>query len=212
MARPLITLVATLLIIGAGPVFADSSTDLGVTGVITPGACKPALSQGGVADYGKIAARDLQENQPTPLPTTTLRLSVSCEAATLFALNGVDNRSGSSIDVDRSSYGLGFINESEKVGSFLVVLTNYLADTLPVTKLGSRDNGASWIEHSEDAIWIPGWLAAFGNNASGDWAPIPIRDLSSDVRIHPYIAAAQSLTLIEEQPIDGSATLEVRYL
>ena len=47
MARPLITLAATLLIIGAGPVFADSSTDLGVTGVITPGACTPALSQGG---------------------------------------------------------------------------------------------------------------------------------------------------------------------
>ncbi|QOQ73513.1 DUF1120 domain-containing protein [Pseudomonas poae] len=212
MARPLITLAATLIIMGAGSVFAASSTDLAVTGLITPSACVPTLSQGGVADYGKIAARDLQISQPTPLPATTLQLNVNCSAATLFALNGVDNRPGSSIDVDSSSYGLGFINGTEKVGSFLVVLNNYLADSQPVTKLVSRNNGASWIENSEDAIWIPGWFTAFGSNSGGDWAPVAITTLTSDVRINPIIAASETLTLTEEQPIDGSATLEVRYL
>lgn len=212
MARPLSTLAATLMIMGAGSVFAASSTDLAVTGLITPSACVPTLSQGGVADYGKIAARDLRVDQATPLPTTTLQLSVNCATATLFALNGVDNRAGSSSSPNDFSFGLGFINETEKLGGFLMVLTNYLADNLPVSKLASRDNGATWEENSEEAVWIRGRLTAFGNNAGGNWAPIAIKALNSDLRIHPHIAASQDLTLTEEQPIDGSATLEVRYL
>ncbi|MBD8090247.1 DUF1120 domain-containing protein [Pseudomonas fluorescens] len=212
MKAPVSLLSSALLLAMLSPAFAASSVDLSVKGLITPSACTPTLSQGGVADYGKLAARDLQENQPTPLPSTTLQLNVSCEAATLFAFNGVDNRPGSSTSIDGSAYGLGFINDTQRLGSFMIILTNYLADSLPVTKLVSRNNGASWMENSEDAIWLPGWLAAFGNNSSGTWAPIAITTLNSDLRIHPYIAPSSDLTLTQEQLIDGSATLELRYL
>lgn len=193
-------------------VFAASSVDLTVKGLITPSACTPILAQGGVADYGKIAARDLQENQATPLPATTLPFNLNCEAATLFALNGVDNRAGSASSPNDYSYGLGLINETERVGDFVMIITSYLADNLPVSKLASRDNGATWSENSEDAIWMRGRLAAFGNNASGTWAPIAIRTLTSNLVVHPTIAASSGLTLTQEQPIDGSATLEVLYL
>lgn len=193
-------------------VFAASSVDLTVKGLITPSACTPILAQGGVADYGKIAARDLQENQATPLPATTLPFNLNCEAATLFALNGVDNRAGSASSPGDYSYGLGLINETERVGDFVMIITSYLADNLPVSKLASRDNGATWSENSEDAIWMRGRLAAFGNNASGTWAPIAIRTLTSNLVVHPTIAASSGLTLTQEQPIDGSATLEVLYL
>lgn len=212
MIRPFTTLATALLMTGASPVFAASSIDLTVKGLITPSACTPRLSPSGVVDYGKIAAKDLRENESTPLPVTTLQLNVNCEAATLFALNGVDNRPGSSTSVDGSSYGMGFINGTERVGNFLLRFKNYLADTKPVTKLVSRNNGVSWMENSEDAIWIPGWFTAFGNNSGGDWAPIAITELNSDLMLHPYIAPSSGLTLTEEQPIDGSATLEVRYL
>ncbi|MBU5201631.1 hypothetical protein KQH96_14895, partial [Vibrio cholerae] len=79
-------------------------------------------------------------------------------------------------------------------------------------KLASRDNGVTWIENSEDAIWMRGNLAAFGNNSSGGWAPIAIKTLNSNLVVHPFIAASSGLTLTQEQPIDGSATLEVVYL
>lgn len=212
MASRLTKLAATLLLICTGPVFAASSVDLTVKGLITPSACTPTLAQGGVADYGKIAAKDLQENQATPLPATTLPLNLNCEAATLFALNGVDNRAGSASSPNDYSYGLGLINETERVGDFVIILTSYLADNLPVSKLASSDNGATWSENSEDAIWMRGRLAAFGNNASGTWAPIAIKTLTSNQVVHPTIAASSGLTLTEEQPIDGSATLEVLYL
>lgn len=208
----LAVLSGALLLAMTSSVFAASSVDLTVKGLITPSACTPILAQGGVADYGKIAARDLQENQATPLPATTLPFNLNCEAATLFALNGVDNRAGSASSPGDYSYGLGLINETERVGDFVMIITSYLADNLPVSKLASRDNGATWSENSEDAIWMRGRLAAFGNNASGTWAPIAIRTLTSNLVVHPTIAASSSLTLTQEQPIDGSATLEVLYL
>lgn len=212
MKAPVSLLSSALLLAMISPAFAASSVDLTVKGLITPSACTPAMSQGGVADYGKIAVKDLQENQATALPATTLQLSVSCESATLFALNGVDNRAGSSSSPNDYSYGLGFINETERVGDYVIILQNYLADSLQVSKLASRDNGATWSENSEDAIWMRGRLTAFGNDSSGNWAPIAITTLTSDLIIHPSIAATSGLTLTQEQPIDGSATLEMRYL
>lgn len=212
MKTRLVRLSSAVLLTLSSPVFAASSVDLTVKGLITPSACTPTLAQGGVADYGKIAAKDLQENQATPLPATSLPFTVSCEAATLFALNGVDNRAGSASGSNDYSYGLGLINETERVGDFVIIFTNYFADNLPVSKLASSDNGATWLENSEDAIWMRGRLAAFGNNSSGNWAPIPIKTLNSDLVVHPSIAASSGLTLTQEQPIDGSATLEVVYL
>ena len=191
--------------------FAASSVDLTVKGLITPSACTPSLSQGGIADYGKIAAKDLRQNESTPLPITNLQFGVTCEAATRFALNAVDNRPGSGTEASHS-FGLGLINETEKLGNFVIILTHYVADNLSVTKLASRDNGATWDANSEDAIWMRGRLAAFGDDSSGNWAPSAITKLSSDLIIQPYIAPSGELTLTQEQPIDGSATVELLYL
>ena len=212
MKAPVSLLSSALLLAMISPAFAASSVDLTVKGLITPSACTPTLAQGGVADYGKIAAKDLQESQATPLPPTALQFIVSCQTATLFALNGVDNRAGSASSPNDYSYGLGIINDTERVGDFVIILRSYLADDLPVSKLASRDNGATWSENSEDSIWMRGRLAAFGNNSNGDWAPIPIKTLNSNLVVYPMIAAASGLTLTQEQPIDGSATVEVVYL
>ncbi|MFE4459165.1 DUF1120 domain-containing protein [Nocardia tengchongensis] len=51
-----------------------SSVDLTVTGIITPSACTPTLTNGGIVDYGKTSARYSQ-------------LTVTCDAATLMALD-----------------------------------------------------------------------------------------------------------------------------
>jgi len=73
------------------------------------------------------------------------------------------------------------------------------------------DNGTTWTD-SADAILPPSALAAFGNKTSGAWLPVPIQQVISDVVIYGQIARADSLDLSDEHPIDGSATLEVKYL
>ena len=68
-------LSATALIGVAPYALAASSTDLTVTGIITPNACTPTLSGGGIVDHGKFSAKDLNAgHETTALPTETLQL------------------------------------------------------------------------------------------------------------------------------------------
>ena len=59
MKLTLKALATALLISASAAAMAASSVDLSVKGVITPNACTPSLSGGGVVDYGKISAKDL---------------------------------------------------------------------------------------------------------------------------------------------------------
>ena len=47
---------------------AANMVEMQVVSVITPAACTPMLSGGGVADYGTIPARSLKPGAVTPLP------------------------------------------------------------------------------------------------------------------------------------------------
>ena len=87
-------LTASLLVASVNAV-AASSVDLTVKGLITPSACTPALSNSGSVDYGKISAKDLKLDNPTFLVMQALQLTVTCDAATLMALDANDNRAGS---------------------------------------------------------------------------------------------------------------------
>ena len=82
----------------------------------------------------------------------------------------------------------------------------------PSDTLSARDNGVTWNQGSPKAMWSVGRLAGFGDDSGGAWAPVPIRNLTSNLLIYGYIAATRGLTLTEEQPLTGSATLEMRYL
>ncbi|RON01965.1 hypothetical protein BK659_26000 [Pseudomonas brassicacearum] len=209
MNKPLSILCTALLLTGASSVFA-SSTDLTVTGTITPVACTPSLSAGGVVDHGKISAKDLNPTNPTSLPRQTLQLAVNCDAATLFALSPIDNRAGTSIQSDL--FGLGLTTVGEKLGVFEVTPLNVKADGLDAQPIASRDGGKTWHRYggagefwSLETIWGTG---AVGNPN----ALIPVKDLALDLQVNTQITRARELTLTDEQQIDGNATLEMKYL
>ena len=86
------TLTAATLLLGSAHVLAASSVDLTVKGLITPSACTPTLSNGGAVDYGKISAKDLKVDQQTFLDSQTVQFTVTCDAATLMAMEAKDNR------------------------------------------------------------------------------------------------------------------------
>lgn len=73
-------LMLTLLL--APPAFAASTSDLSVKGSITPSACEPLISGGGVVDFGKMSVGSLNADQFTALPNQSLHLSVRCEGST----------------------------------------------------------------------------------------------------------------------------------
>ncbi|AQY64497.1 MULTISPECIES: DUF1120 domain-containing protein [Pseudomonas] len=209
MKKPLAAFTAVIALVGSGMTFAASTVELTVKGVITPSACTPTLSASGVVDHGKVSVKDLNLDSPTSLPTARLQLNVDCEAATLFALRTTDNRAGSSIY--GFGYGLGLINNLQKIGTFWLSLRNPVADNVAVEPIESLD-GVSW-QAIDDVVWQNPYMAAFGDRSNGqDPKPIPIKNVISELVIDTQIAAANSLDLSNEVLIDGSATIEVKYL
>jgi len=205
--KPLFTVLATgLMLLGSATSYAASTVDLTVKGLIVPSACTPVLSSGGVIDHGKISAKDLNINNPTHIGTQTLTMVVSCDSAISFALHSVDNRAGSSITP--SYYGLGLINGNQKLGWFGLTLDNPVADSVAVQSIASFNGRDNWYR---EKFWDPGLYMSVASMAD-DTQPVPVKDLSLDVMVETYIARTDGLDLSNEVTLDGSATLEVKYL
>lgn len=205
--KTLNALFATLLLTGAGSAVAASSVDLTVRGLITPSACEPSLSGGGNVEIGKISAKDLNADTHTRLPDQTVQLTVTCDAATLMAIEPKDNRAGSAFNPSNTNFGLGLVNGSEKLGAFQMYLQSPVGDGTELGPISSSDGGLTWTRYmylTNDGI------TSVANTTT--IAPVPVQSLVTDVVIVSFIASADSLTLTEEVPIDGSATLTVKYL
>lgn len=205
--KTLNALFATLLLTGAGTALAASSVDLTVRGLITPSACEPTLSGGGNVELGKISAKDLKADENTRLADQVLQLTVTCDAATLMAIEPKDNRAGSASDIGESAFGLGLVNGSEKLGFFAMMVESAVADGADVGPIASRDGGLTW---TRLIFLINNGITSVANSTTV--APVPVQSLVADLTIMPFIAPTSGLTLTEEVPIDGSATLTVKYL
>ena len=205
--KTLNALFATLLLTGTGTVLAASSVDLTVRGLITPSACEPSLSGGGNVELGKISAKDLKADKETQLADHPLQLTVTCDAATLMAIEPKDNRAGSASVVDDAAFGLGMVNANEKLGYFTMAVESAVADGADLGPIASRDGGLTW---TRLMFLINNGITSVANSTT--IAPVPVQSLVADLTVTPSIAPANSLTLTEEVPIDGSATLTVKYL
>ncbi|MCU1760549.1 DUF1120 domain-containing protein [Pseudomonas sp. 14P_8.1_Bac3] len=203
-------LTAALLLTGASSAFAASSTDLSVTGTITPSACSPELTNGGMVDYGKISAKDLDQAAHTQLGEQTLQLTVTCDASTPFAISMTDNRPGTSSDPNAGNghtFGLGLINGGEKLGWYSLFFRNPVAD-IAVRAMFSEDKGNLWHDLSAgESVQTTDWVA-FGNNRT----PESLQAVTVDLALQTAIAPASGLTLTDEVAMDGSATLQIEYL
>ncbi|MGY2362931.1 DUF1120 domain-containing protein [Pseudomonas azotoformans] len=201
-------LLIAALLASAGHAVAASTVDLSVKGSITPSACELSLDNGGAFDLGKISSKDLSRDIQTDLPEQTTQMTVTCEAATLMAIESTDNRAGSSYwDNGEETFGLGLINGTQKLGFLYTSLKGHIADGSTAYGIHSRDGGLTW---ANGGTFKPGSLSSTYKVSPP--VPMPFQVLTANITIWPAIAPAQGLTLTEEVPIDGSITLTVRYL
>lgn len=195
----------------------DRSRELTLLAHFAPVACVPQLSNGGLVDYGTLAAKDLSAINETPLPTRTLQFSVSCDAPTPFALKMHDNRNGSATGGnDETAYGLDHDNSQNKIGRYYLNIdpAEFTADALgTLYRTDSTSGGAAWSSSSPRQIPIAdNSLMGFTDRAASTLGPVPIQHLSGTVRIKAYLAPTQSLDLRSVVQINGSGTLEIIYL
>jgi len=200
----------------SGTAHAASTVDLAVTGLITPMACTPLLSSGGLVDFGKISRNDLNLTNGTRLPHKYLTLTVNCNAPGRFALRMRDNRDGTAHVNSEIFYGLGLDTSGNKIGVYSVSFDpkqTVVDDLAVVYGTESTTGGLAWRTANLNPIDIGansylGFTARQGSTAG----PSAIQELISTVKVQAVINARQNLDLSTDTLLDGSATLEVIYL
>ncbi|KRP64249.1 DUF1120 domain-containing protein [Pseudomonas orientalis] len=209
-------LSSLFLIATAESAWAASTVDLSVQGLITPAACQPQLSGGGLIDYGKIARQDLNLDTATRLPAKTLHIGIACNGPTRYALRMRDNRDGSAMVNSEIYYGLGFDNSGNRLGVYSMTFDprqTQAGNTPQLYGTESTTGGLAWRTSNLNPIDIGsrsylGFTAVEGS-VSG---PTAIGVLGGIVTVQTVINARQNLDLSVDTPLDGSATLEVVYL
>jgi type 1 fimbria pilin len=203
MKKYFAALTTTALISAAPFALAASSTDLTVTGIITPVACTPSFTGGGDIDIGKISSGDLNQDINTLVGSDPIQLVVNCDAATKFALNPIDNQPGTSIG---DWFGLGLTPDDEKLGFFFPKVVQVKEGATALDAIKSNDGGTTWVKAGD----AQAYLLSF-TNASGS-LPIDAKNVTFEFEVDTYISRADQLNLKNEVTIDGSATFEVKYL
>jgi len=195
---------------------AVSTVDLAVTGLITPMACTPLLSGGGLVDFGKISRNDLNLTNGTRLPHKYLTLTVNCNAPGRFALRMRDNRDGTAHVNSEIFYGLGLDTSGNKIGVYSVSFDprqTVVDDLAVVYGTESTTGGLAWRMANLNPIDVGSRsLLGFTDVVGSTAGPSAIQTLTSTLKLEATINARQNLDLSVETPMDGSATLEVVYL
>ena len=195
---------------------AASTTELTVGGSITPMACTPVLSAGGLVDFGKISQKDLNQATGTRLPLKSLTLTVSCNAPGRFALRMRDNRDDTAHVNSEIYYGLGFDNSGNRIGLYSMTFDprkTLVDSTSLIYGTESTTGGLAWRTANLNTIEIgANSYLGFTETKDSVAGPSAIQVLISTVKVEAVINARQNLDLSTDTPLDGSATLEVLYL
>lgn len=216
MHKHCLALPALLLLVSAQPALAASTVDLSVKGQVTPKACTPLLSSGGMIDYGKISQHDLNLDKGTRLPIKQLQVRIGCNAPARFALRMRDNRIGSATVNNEIYYGLGFDNSGNRIGLYSMTFDprkTLVDSTSLIYGTESTTGGLAWRTANLNTIEIgANSYLGFTETKDSVAGPSAIQVLISTVKVEAVINARQNLDLSTDTPLDGSATLEVLYL
>lgn len=213
----LATLIAlTSALCAATVAYAAPSVELRVTGVIRPSACTPTLGNGGAADYGTIPAKSLNAGRFTTLDVKQVSLTVTCDAAAKIAIVTIDNRSASRVpnitDGIKSgaayNFGLGSVAGQNIGGYVMSFANNATADGKAVSNIVSKDRGNSWSANT-GTIDHNGTYFSFSQDGV---APLALKTLSVTLNVQAVLNKSENLPLHQDIQLDGSATIEIKYL
>lgn len=216
------TALASILFAAAsGAAFAQSSATLSVTGTIKPASCTPTISGGGIVAYGTVSAKTLSSTSATRLPQKSSQLTITCNAATRVGFTLQDNRTGT---LNPSASGMLPGDDSNKLGAGKVggkTIGTYqlnfpqqaTADGATVGTIYNQAGSNTWDEpavgvYSQDAsIRTTSW------GTTGSKTPGAFTTIVQPFTIDFVIGKTSELPdLTQEVPIDGSATIAIKYL
>lgn len=215
-SKNLIKIMAlTVLIASAGSAMANPSATLQVKGTITPAACTPTLSNGGIVDFGTVSSSTLSATGVTSLGGKVTTLSVTCTAAAKVAFTILDNRASSATPSgygEEGVYGLGMAGDL-KIGNYVIYPSNAIIDGKTGDILSGNAARTTWTKMLPGSNNINN--SVYDNivsvGTSGTLTPVAFENMSMDLTVYPDISKEMS-GITEVQQIDGNATLNFEYL
>ena len=195
------------------------SIDLQVKGSITPAACTPTLSGGGVVDFGVMQASSLNLTAPTVLPTKTTSLTITCDAPAQVGFLLLDNRGSSVADVGYAAgvgYGLGMAGES-MIGAYKLSVKpdQFTVDGAQGHGLYSPDNIWRNITATKDlldALAGANYEVYSAAKSSGATAPDAFQTMTATIDVEATLNRGDALPLGDRVEMDGSASITLIYL
>lgn len=219
--------VAAFVVSTAHSAFAAETADLKVQGSLILGSCTPSLPEDGVVDYGKFSVNSLSNTDINQLGQKETTLTITCDSPTKVAWTIVDDRADTVVDTQpiingkpaivASEFGLGNTNATSGVGlgSYAVVVANNgqaVVDTATGSVTVSEDSGTTWATGSNGGIYghpDGSRLLSFGDK---DGNPIAFTSGSALLQIGTSIQDTTTLAITDDTPLDGQATISLKYL
>ncbi|CAK9889309.1 MULTISPECIES: DUF1120 domain-containing protein [Pseudomonas] len=194
-----------------------STTEVSLTGTLSPSACTPSLSANGNIDYGLLVIDDLESQGPDyyKLPEKDIAFTINCASPTVFAVKPSDNRFPSSSSELSFHFGLGLHNEAP-IGYYTM---RFSASTIELDgregyPASSRDFGQSWSGatggYFGDTNKDSGLRHAYTHFPTSDPAPKPATRVSVKLFVSGFLS--RQLPINGAVHLDGSTTLEIVYL
>lgn len=199
--------------------FAASSADISVAGTIAPAACDITIPTRNI-ELGAIKPHQLVADAVSAQGSNISPFSVTCGAATRFALQAIDANAGTAYVPSSTAFGLGMSPSDEKIGHFTL---RFKGDTLSsagehVVGLVSSDQ-TTWSPAPTSpgdggaegpALYSDGQYLAFGDEGSN--MVKSMTRFGGILEVRTFIAPSNELTLDSGLTIAGGATIEVVYL
>lgn len=217
-------LVSIMLTASAGAAIDDNT--LQVTGTVTPASCVPALSDGGIVDFGNTISEKLTQKD-NQLPPKTLTFTINCGHAAKVSLHMVDNNTaGHRLMVIKNAYhndddnkeaayqfGIGKNSKGDAVGAYSVTIVG--------SPVANRD--ATNVIVSAGGVWGDSQTHAFTNGTGvhallsvakpdGEIVPMAINTLEMTLRINAAVASNTDVEMTDAIDFDGSSTIVMTYL
>ncbi|MFJ3048311.1 DUF1120 domain-containing protein [Herbaspirillum chlorophenolicum] len=218
IARSAFIAVAAL---ASATALAGPTAELKVTGVIKPVACTPTIGSAGTVDYGNIAASSLTTGANKVLDTKEVPFSITCESAVKMAVTAVDNKASTKVTglasqissnaTEASMFGLGAAG-GKNIGAFHFSMKqgSFTGDGVAVDTIGSAVSATpSWSKSSNGGM-ATGRMLSWA--AAGATAPGSYKTVSGTLSVTAVLNKPENLDLKEDVNLDGSATIEVKYL
>ncbi|MEN5017008.1 DUF1120 domain-containing protein [Erwinia sp. Eh17-17] len=230
------TVVALALLATTASAFAADSVDVRVIGTIVPAACTPALTGGGVVDYGTIKADTISATDYTVLPEKQIAFSITCDAPAKVGLTVANGRAGSLAGAVESAYsagtapvqlfGLDYVaaaglgmDGAAKIGGYGVRIdsSTVTADGSAVDSLRADTNAQNTaIIWTKDAyagiVYSPANQRMTSWAATGTTTPVAFTALSGQLGVQAYINKGSELDLSKPVHLDGLTTITLYYM